>query len=228
MRPSKIVRAVNWQHAIGELVLIVVGILIALYISDWNDQRLQRIEENAMLNEIRSALETDLDALVSKHASITADVRKMQQLRALLENSSPYDPSMDELFGAVYGLQTINLNTSAYETLKSLGLQSISNAQLRQQIAFVFDHYYERIDGEHEIEQGINFGLMRPYYLQHFSGLQILQSATPVDYGFVASDPYYRNILDYRVEILEFNQLESYAEAAETIREVLILLDSAN
>ncbi len=45
---------VNWKYAIGEVVLIVVGILIALAAADWNDRRVLREEELALLEELRT------------------------------------------------------------------------------------------------------------------------------------------------------------------------------
>jgi len=33
------------KYAIGEIVLVVIGILIALQINNWNQRRLDRIEE---------------------------------------------------------------------------------------------------------------------------------------------------------------------------------------
>ena len=50
---SKVVTAKNLRYAVGELILIVIGILVALAISDWNEKRLQRQEELQLLAEIR-------------------------------------------------------------------------------------------------------------------------------------------------------------------------------
>ena len=69
-RPSKIVTALNWRYALGELVLIVLGILIALAISDWNDRRIQQAQERALLGEVRTALRADLAELEQRLASL--------------------------------------------------------------------------------------------------------------------------------------------------------------
>ena len=78
---------------------------------------------------------------------------------------------MDELFGAVYGLRSANLNTTPYETLKAISLQQISKPALRLGIVRVYDHFYERILNENEVDLSVNSDLMRLYYLQHFRGL---------------------------------------------------------
>ena len=40
-------------YAIGEIVLVVVGILIALQINNWNEKRINNIEEKSILNALR-------------------------------------------------------------------------------------------------------------------------------------------------------------------------------
>ena len=49
--------------AIGEIVLIVIGILIALQINNWNEAKKERQIESKILNEILSNLDIDLENL---------------------------------------------------------------------------------------------------------------------------------------------------------------------
>ncbi|MEO9887119.1 MAG: DUF6090 family protein [Balneola sp.] len=44
-------------YAIGEIILVVIGILIALQINNWNEQRNTREKELVYLNGIRNDLE---------------------------------------------------------------------------------------------------------------------------------------------------------------------------
>lgn len=225
MRPSKVVRAVNWHYALGEVLLIVVGILVALAIADWNDRRLKREQELALLEEIRFELAADLASLEANRETFVAVDRQIGELQELFENPRPYDPSMDALFGSIYGFRMTNLHSTAYETLKSVGLQSVSSPELRVGLATVFDHYYELLIGGHEIEQEITLGVLRPYYLEHFRDLRIWESATPLDYDAVINDAYYHNIVAYRRTNLRTNQIDSYALAIDVIRDVLELID---
>lgn len=41
------------RYAIGEIVLVVIGILIALQINNWNEERKSRIEEIEILKSIK-------------------------------------------------------------------------------------------------------------------------------------------------------------------------------
>jgi len=46
-------------YAIGEIVLVVIGILIALQINNWNENRKQQSEFNNILKTIYKDLKTD-------------------------------------------------------------------------------------------------------------------------------------------------------------------------
>ena len=47
------------KYAIGEIILVVIGILIALQINSWNQQRLNLKKEHSYLTELKASLETD-------------------------------------------------------------------------------------------------------------------------------------------------------------------------
>lgn len=39
-------------YAMGEIVLVVIGILIALSINDWNEDRKERLERDYVIHEL--------------------------------------------------------------------------------------------------------------------------------------------------------------------------------
>jgi hypothetical protein len=225
MRLSKIINAKSVRHAIAELLLIVAGILIALAISDWHERNLQREQELSLLGEVQTALTVDLAALEInlQHWSETED--QIKALLEILKNEPAYEPSYDQLFGAPYGMRPANLNTAAYESLKSAGLQTITNPRLRLSIAKVFDQHYESLVGIDDVEAHIVTDVMRPYYLRHFSNLVFLKSATPLDYEALVQDTYYQNIVEYRLTVIAGNQLGFYTRTIGDIRTTLDMLD---
>lgn len=107
-----------------------------------------------------------------------------------------------------------------------MGLQVVSNRDIRLGIARIYDHYYESMLTEHDIDHSVNLGLMRPYFMNQFRDLTFWKSATPMDYDFVVNDPWFKNVVDYRLAVLRGNQLTSYAEATAEIRRVLGLLET--
>jgi hypothetical protein len=47
------------RYAIGEILLVVIGILIALQVNNWNESRKERIQENLLIQSIVSDLKMD-------------------------------------------------------------------------------------------------------------------------------------------------------------------------
>jgi hypothetical protein len=48
------------KYAIGEIILVVIGILIAVQINNWNTDRLEKIEVANFLEQIETELESDI------------------------------------------------------------------------------------------------------------------------------------------------------------------------
>jgi len=51
------------RHAIGEIVLVVIGILIALQVNNWNIDKTDKKSETKYLNNIKLDLQKDLASL---------------------------------------------------------------------------------------------------------------------------------------------------------------------
>lgn len=48
------------KYALGEIILVVIGILIALYINDWNQNQLDKNEVTNYFKQIKTELESDI------------------------------------------------------------------------------------------------------------------------------------------------------------------------
>ena len=54
-----------FKYAIGEIVLVMIGILLALQINNWNENRKNNLKEAANLKSLKSELEISLEELIS-------------------------------------------------------------------------------------------------------------------------------------------------------------------
>ena len=58
------------KYAIGEIILVVIGILIALSINNWNSIRIQKRKESLFLNGLNKEFKANkiqLDSVLKKH-----------------------------------------------------------------------------------------------------------------------------------------------------------------
>ena len=57
-----------FKYAIGEIILVVIGILIALQINNWNEERKERVQEQELLTQLQSEFKSNLEQLDQKTA----------------------------------------------------------------------------------------------------------------------------------------------------------------
>ena len=55
-----------FKYAIGEILLVVIGILIALQINNWNENRKERAQEKELLEQLQSEFQSNLEQLDQK------------------------------------------------------------------------------------------------------------------------------------------------------------------
>ena len=129
-------------YAIGEIILVVIGILIALQINNWNNDNIERELELNMLSEILTNLEKDVFNFNSK---ITINEKAIKHNSAVLEHLILKTPLTDTLrfsYARLTGRGTFEPITVAYENLKSKGINIIGNDSLRISISELYDFKY--------------------------------------------------------------------------------------
>ena len=215
------------RYAIGEIVLVVIGILIALYINQWNKTRLDIQFEKVILSGIQKDLQNEITSLRSHNKGTVERVNRISTLDSLLQGEMPvYHKSLDTLFGAVWGIHGWNMDDKAeYENLKSRGLNTIQVDSIRDQLILVYETVYPRFETHLEIEWFQNENVLLPYYLKHFSNLSFRQSATPIDFESVWKDVQYHNIVSYRLIVLQANQGRFYPDALKEMERLLRMID---
>jgi hypothetical protein len=133
------------RYAIGEIVLVVIGILIALSINNWNEQRKTSKQEIELLKELKLNLNSNIEVL-NINISFEKDVIKSIDLVLdHLENKEPYNDSLAFHFRKLIYLEGITLSSSAYERIKSTGFDIIQSESLRMQIMQLFEMTYPSI-----------------------------------------------------------------------------------
>ena len=143
-------------YALGEVILVTIGILIALSINTWNEDRKDRIYEQKMLTEIYRSLVDDADYIRNhllgyRIESVDASIKYFDQL--LLEQK-PDSSKLSHFFERLSWGLTFQINEGPYEGLKANGLDRVSNDTLRNTLMWYFDFAIPRY--EELVEWNIN------------------------------------------------------------------------
>lgn len=128
------------RYALGEILLVVVGILIALQINNWNTEKKARAYEIKMLTEVRKALESDLgwlDYLADKRLAVTDSFNNIL-LDLYIRNQPVPDSIADNMYLLDQGY-LLQLNSGPYESVKSTGMDQISSDSVRNALINLYD-----------------------------------------------------------------------------------------
>jgi hypothetical protein len=168
------------KYAVGEILLVVVGILIALQINNWNENRKNRIIEKNILTSIKLDLISDT---ISYNNGIERINFSNKSIKLILNKPELQDSLSALNFISSYSLADIRSRNTSFEFLKSTGLDIIHHQELRDSII----NYYEEevkvaIIKNDFNSKGLNVNTLEPYLQEHFVFTTKDSSLTDVDY----------------------------------------------
>ena len=144
----------DWSYAVGELLIVVIGVLIALAIDQWNDDRLERLEEFDAVARILANLHTDLHDFDFRLKAVGAKEESLLRVKTNLAGGTPSDPAAfleDIIGGADFGWNQGLARRSTYDNLLESGkLGIIEDSSILSQIS---DYYRYYTDSHNRIEE---------------------------------------------------------------------------
>jgi hypothetical protein len=124
-----------FKYAIGEIVLVVIGILIALQINNWNEQRKTRIQEKIYLKRFEVELNTNLERILNAISLNKSRIKRAEFLLRTIDKPQLAEDSSSYFMKSIEHAGYTNIpliSDNAFEELKSSGnLSLISNEALR-------------------------------------------------------------------------------------------------
>lgn len=208
------------KYAIGEIVLVVIGILIALQINNWNELRKEAIYERKILIEIQNSLQKDLNFWKNLlKGRITRKESGAPELLKKLNNPDVYQDSVGSMIRDYANLR-IGINFSydkgPYESLKSIGLDQIKNDSLRQNIVRMYEVTLPRgedfIDGDDDfLEQKID-DLAESFYEYKYSKDSVYKINRMIKLDNMLNNPNFMKMV-----VIEQERAESYRNRLEPL-----------
>ena len=149
------------KYAIGEIVLVVIGILIALQINNWNEQKKTQAKVHSFLISLKKDLTNDLSTI---NEIIKIQEERLEIITGLI--SLGISPNVSATLENNNATQvTVGRNftffpvVGSYKAASGSGLiENIENDALKNNILNLYEHYYNRLnyngqlnDGRHEL-----------------------------------------------------------------------------
>lgn len=186
-------------YAIGEIFLVVIGILIALQINNWNEENKMARTELNLLKEVQINLESTLNEFISDTIYNRQTINYYKNIIHYIEADLPYDQELDSAFAAIPLFASPFASTSAYKSIQEKGFDIIRNKELKIDIQNMFDVKLNRllIDVD-KVEWTMSGSTVNPFFTKHIRVINdgSLNKAAPNDFESLKDNDEFLNILN--------------------------------
>jgi hypothetical protein len=226
-------------YAIGEITLVVIGILIALQINNWNIDRVNSIEEALILDGLHEEMTRyfqTLEGMQRLHAEMLSGMEAI--LISIEEGRWASDKwSIDAAIARTLFPPTSDLGSGVRDALVQSGrLELIRDVGLREKLAW-WPHVYNEVYDDEENCRIIVMKHIIPYYTKKgitLSSAYPYVDTWPVEKYTIAedslqltqllTDPEFRALIETRYGFWDHAGGE-YARALEAAKDILINIE---
>lgn len=134
-------------YAIGEILLVVLGILIALQVNNWNESNKNEQEQIVFLKNLETDLNNDLKQLDYILSFQKEKLERINQLKDLMLFDKDFK-KIEDVFTKIQATSndTYFPNTGSYTTAVSSGkIASLQPSSLKIAITNLYERYYYRL-----------------------------------------------------------------------------------
>lgn len=125
-------------YAIGEILLVMIGILLALQVNNWNQQRSIHEKQKDYLLIIRSEFVNNVNALERAKKAVAGTLEAQREIIALMDQTSEVEESrLSKLWAQSFSVDVEfeYENGAMTELLSSGGLKDVANDSIRSELA---------------------------------------------------------------------------------------------
>ncbi|MCA0133815.1 DUF6090 family protein [Winogradskyella alexanderae] len=226
------------KYALGEIFLVVIGILIALQINNWNEKRKLKVEEKELIANLSLSFERKLNELENKNAGRTKNLNGINRLREIISNQDS-TVTETEMFGFLQDMFiwfAVNEEFSIIDMLYSSGkINLISNDSLKAKLISWPDFMEEMLE-EQRVVQDLVVNKLNPLISNYISsanlsnsfeqkmGTTIVESPFPNDFEGLLKDRAFESLIAQKYIYLNTNIEDSKTLIAEA-KSILELID---
>lgn len=218
-------------YAAGEIALVVIGILIALQVSNWNETRKSRTFEVVILQEIRENVRVNLERFRALQRRLQTSDVGIHLFLSELEKTEPDQQRLARYFSILNNGIVFSYNRGAYDSFKATGLDRLSNRALRTELIDHFDSFLPRHERFIQLQYNavlddVNASasdFQEPVIARNDNGLWLVKLQFPTDFDW--SNRHLRLVLAARAEANHAAAIRLQRLVAET-EALLVSLDA--
>ncbi len=186
-------------YAVGEIILVVIGILIALQINNWNENRKLKLKEVTGIQNLIEEIGFNNDVLKAVNGvDSTSLVFGRKVFDVLKDKDSEYGDSMGYDFHKMLDARVFISRRTAYENLKSIDFNIIKSDSVRRSISLVYDGLYSYLDNQQNKSKKESSKELNNLIQENFERKD-LNSIIPNDFEALKADRKFTNVLSFYI-----------------------------
>lgn len=209
-------------YAIGEIILVVIGILIALGINNWNESQKQKDFSKKLLLDIKISVINNREQLSFVIDYNEAGILSSEFILGHLRRNLPYHDSLDSHFSKAIQYSTPIIRNAGYESLKNYGLNSLNNDTLLNTLDDVYNMGW--IETLVFRQENYFYNTASPILTELFETVAMRTKMKPFEYEELKNYRKYYSILNTMNEYRK-DQNQWYSENLQKLIEVDIMID---
>ncbi len=212
------------KYAIGEIILVVIGILIALSINNWNEHRKLKIEEVKIINRLIKETKKDIFFYKSRIDGINKDVEIYKNFLLIGEGKAN-----DSILNIKLLKNFVFDSTWAYESSvvknNSNTIEMMESSEIQEKLQEVF-FQYEYVDKTLSIDNNLKMNQGTPLNIKYYKSLYIPNPTLPYShFKNMLSDPQVLGTLNTFIN-MDLYSIDKIEKMQKTLSEFLELLET--
>lgn len=194
------------KYAIGEIILVVIGILIALSINNWNENKNNIKQANNHLETIKLNLEDDIKQAEDLVSISETNIEYANIFLDQFKTLKPIDENIQMYIIILMLEHNIEVNKNGIDALTSSNGMSYINKDLQVKILNYYRHI-EQLKSREEISANDIISMYEPYVKKHYNTIYNKTNPWPRQAEFYKNDPRSIDKIDEK-SLLADKQLE--------------------
>jgi hypothetical protein len=189
------------RYAIGEILLVVIGILIALQINNWNENSKTKALELKTLKELRADLAQTTNDIRGDSLNFENIIRSNEIILHHMKEKLAFHDSLNQYFSGMDFFQTFSINHNTFDNIRQNGSSLITNDSIRIAISNFYTrpiYLYKELEMRVLNEHYENY--YKPMIMQAFE-IEDNKPSLPKNYIAFMGNSDYQQVLKYTVRI---------------------------
>jgi len=215
----------EWFQYGFETLAVIVGILAAFALDNWNEKKQTQKELDNILDEIREDLVRDTSSISNILTLRIQDLEAQTRVIKAIQDDQPLNDQIRSDLGWVMLKRQVPFVSSGFSLLKESKLTSIEDRVFRAMLIEYYEQIVLRMEEEYKDDEFEFDTILLPYIRSNFKEWNFGEYTTPINWDSVKEDHYFITALQINLNNIS-STINSLENGLTSSTKLISMLDS--